>query len=125
MLIHWRVIMGRYKKEQAEFENQKSTISIPHTVAHYTSPQANAVSSSKEHVDEVMKSFGMNVIPVCCDQVAEEEGVGVLGLILEHEIDNESEEFKKLVDEIKLSLHQLGWNYDGWVGEDVEQAMVH
>ena len=115
---------GLLLKELAELENQKSTISIPHTVAHYTSPQANAVSSSKEHVDEVMKSFGMNVIPVCCDQVAEEEGVGVLGLILEHEIDNESEEFKKLVDEIKLSLNKLGWSYDGWVGEDLEEVSV-
>jgi len=48
-----------------------------------------------------------------------------LGLILEHEIDRESDQFEKLVDEIKVSLNELGWNYDGWVGEDVEQAMVH
>jgi hypothetical protein len=57
--------------------------------------------------------------------LAEMEGVGELGLILEHKIDRESDQFKKLVEEIKLCLHQLGWNYDDWVGEDVEQAMVH
>lgn len=73
-----------------------------------------------------MKSFGMDVIPICGDELAEIEGVEEdLGLILEHEIDSESEEFEKLVDELKLSLNKLGWNYDGWVGEDVEQAMVH
>ena len=73
-----------------------------------------------------MKSFGMDVIPVCGDQLAEEMGIDEdLGLILEHQIDSESEEFEKLVDEIKLSLNKLGWSYDGWVGEDVEQVMVH
>ena len=68
----------------------------------------------------------MDVIPVCGDQLAEEMGIDEdLGLILEHQIDSESEEFEKLVDEIKLSLNKLGWSYDGWVGEDVEQVMVH
>lgn len=57
--------------------------------------------------------------------LGEIQGVGELGLILEHEIDRESDQFEKLVDEIKVSLNELGWNYDGWVGEDVEQAMVH
>lgn len=71
-----------------------------------------------------MKSFGMDVIPICGDQLAEEEGVGELGLILEHEIDSESEHFEKLLDELKLSLNELGWSYDGWFGEDVERLNI-
>ena len=115
---------GLLLKELAELENQKSTISIPHTVAHYTSPQANAVSSSKQGAAEIMKSFGMDVMPICGDELAEIEGVGELGLILEHEIDSESDQFEKLVEEIKLSLNKLGWSYDGWVGEDLEEVSV-
>ena len=39
-----------------------------------------------------MKSFEMDVIPICGDQLAEMEGVEEdLGLILEHEIDSESD----------------------------------
>lgn len=77
-----------------------------------------------EGVAEIMKSLGMDVIPICGDQLAEMEGVGGLGLILEHEIDSESDQFEKLVDEIKLSLNKLGWSYDGWVGEDLEEVSV-
>lgn len=53
-------------------ETFEDKLSIPRTVAHYTSPQTNGVSSSKQSVAEVMKSFGMDVIPICGDQLAEE-----------------------------------------------------
>lgn len=47
-----------------------------------------------------------------------------MGLILEHEIDSESDQFEELVDEIKVSLNELGWSYDGWIGEDLEEVSV-
>jgi len=96
-------------------------LSIPHTVAHFVSPQEGNVSWCKEDVAYYMSKYGMDVIQICGDQLAEEEGVGELGLILEHQADVESIEFEDLVDDIKLCLHQLGWNYDGWVGENDEE----
>lgn len=116
---------GLLLKEQLELENQKSTISTPHTVAHYTSPQENNVSFTKEGVADIMKSFEMDIIPVCGDELAEIEDVEDLGLIFEHQAEVDTDEFKKLVDEMKLCLHQLGWNYDGYVGEADEPHTVH
>lgn len=74
-----------------------------------------------ESVADVMKSYGMDVIRICGSELAEIEAVEEdLGLILEHQSEVDTEEFETLIDEISLCLHQLGWNYDGWVGEDVE-----
>ena len=107
-----------------DFEGDK--LSVPHTVAHYVSPQVDGVSSSNEGVAEIMKSYGMDVIPVCGDQLAEEEGIeGGLGLILEHQADSEAVEFVEMVEAIKTCLQQQGWSYDGWVGEVDEPHTIH
>lgn len=62
----------------------------------------------------------MDVIPIFG-----EEGEDHLGLILEHQADSETKQFEELVEDMKRCLHHLGWSYDGWIGEDVEQVMVH
>ena len=117
---------GLLLKEQAELVKLEATYTIPHTVAHYISPQAGDVSASNESVAEVMQSYGMDVIQVCGDQLAEEEGIEEnLGLILEHQADSEAVEFEELVDEIKLCLHHLGWSYDGWFCEMDQPFTVH
>ena len=117
---------GLLLKEQAELVKLEATYTIPHTVAHYISPQAGNFSASNESVAEVMKSFGMDVIQVCGDQLAEEEGVEEdLGLILEHQADSETVEFAELVEEIEICLHHLGWSYDGWVGEVDQPYSIH
>ena len=117
---------GLLLKEQAELVKLEATYTIPHTVAHYISPQAGDVSICNESVAEVMQFYGMNVIQVCGDQLAEEEGIEEnLGLILEHEADSETVEFVEMVEEIKTCLHHLGWSYDGWVGEVDQPCTVH
>ena len=104
-------------------DNSKATDVIPHTVAHYISPQAGNVSISNESVAEVMQSYGMDVIQICGDQLAEEEGVEEdLGLILEHEADPETDEFSELVERMKICLNQLGWKYDGSVIEECDDG---
>lgn len=47
-------------------------LSIPQTIAHYISPQQGNAPMRNECVAEAMKSFGMDVIPICGDQLAEE-----------------------------------------------------
>ena len=117
---------GLLLKEWYELEKEKATDVIPHTVAHFISPQAGNVSASNESVAEFMKSFGMDVIQICGDQLAEEECIEEnLGLILEHEADSETVEFVEMVEEIKTCLHHLGWSYDGWVGEVGQPCIVH
>ena len=101
-------------------ETYGDKLSIPHTVAHYISPQVGNVSSRKQSVAEIMKSFGMDVIPILGEEFEDE-----LGLILEHEANSQSNEFEELVDEMKQCLHQLGWNYDGWVGEVDQPNTIH
>lgn len=44
-----------------------------------------------------------------------------LGLILEHQVDSELDEFLQLVEEMKICLHQMGWNYDGWLAEEYDR----
>ena len=67
-----------------------------------------------------MQSYGMDVIPVCGDQLAEEEWIEEdLGLILEHVSEINSAKFDELIEDMKVCLHQLGWNYDGWVDEGI------
>ena len=112
---------GLLLKGWYELEKEKATDTIPHTVAHYISPQAGNVSISNECVAEVMQSYGMDVIPVCGDQLAEEEWIEEdLGLILEHQADSEAVEFADLIEEIKTCLHHLGWSYDGFVIEECD-----
>ena len=73
-----------------------------------------------------MQSYGMDVIQICGDQLAEEEGVEEdLGLILEHEADSETVEFAELIEEIKTCLYQMGWSYDDWVGGVDQPCIVH
>ena len=96
-------------------------LSIPLTVAHYISPDGSAVAFSNQAVSDHMKSFGMDVIQVCGDQLAEEECIEEnLGLIVEHQADSEAIEFVELVEEIKLCLHKLGWKYDDFVIEECD-----
>lgn len=114
---------GQFLKERvnAEFENQNATLEIPCTIAHYISPSSSDVAFTRERVAQQIKSFGIDVFPVCGFNP---DGTD-LGLILEHQADSESEEFSDLIEEIKLCLHQLGWNYDGYVREDVEPVVIH
>ena len=97
-------------------------LSILHTVAHYISPKGKDVAFTKGHVAMRMGLYGMDIIPVCGDQLAEEEGIDEdLGLILEHQADAETDEFQELVEKMKACLDHVGWNYDGWVGEYDEE----
>ena len=124
--LDYGLLLKEHADYEADLKNQKSTLVIALTVAHYISPSSSAVAFSNQAVSEHMKSFGMDVIPILGDQLAEEEGVDEeLGLILEHEADSQSNEFDELVDEIKLCLNQLGWKYDGWIGEVDQPHTIH
>jgi len=110
---------GLILKEQDEVEKRKATDAIPRTVAHYVSPQSNDVAFSKEAVADNMKSFGMDVIPIFGEDFGND-----LGLILEHASEVDSDRLEGLIEDMEVCLHQLGWNYDGWICEEIEDEEI-
>jgi len=108
---------GLLLREQADLEREILTDLIPRTVAHYASPNENDQPHTKEHVAEVIAGFGMDITPIYGS-----DGEPDLGLILEHVSEINSGKFLALIDGVSCTLHKLGWNYDGWVCEDVSEV---